>query len=87
MLSEVESWSLELDDDSFDQVSAAIDKLAEDGPTLGRPLVDRISGWQHHNVTEVDPQRRAELLVVGDKLGSWSSWLTRRECRMIVRKW
>ncbi len=55
VLVEVESWLLDLDDDSFDQVSAAIDKLAEDGPTLGRPLVDRISGSQLHNMKELRP--------------------------------
>ncbi len=44
LLEEVESWLLALGDDSYDQVAAAIDKLEHDGPTLGRPLVDRIEG-------------------------------------------
>lgn len=90
MLDEVEAWLLNLDDDSYDQVAAAVDKLAEDGPTLGRPLVDRITGSRHHNMKELrpgsagaskvrilfafDPERRAVLLVAGDKAGNWSGW-------------
>ncbi len=50
LLDEVESWLLALDEGSYDQVAAAIDKLEHDGPTLGRPLVDRIEGSRHHNM-------------------------------------
>ena len=87
VLEEVETWLLNLDDDSYDQVAAAIDKLAEDGPTLGRPLVDKIKGSRQHNLKELrpgssgksevrilfvfDPQRRAVLLAAGDKSGNW----------------
>ena len=53
VLEEVETWLLNLDDDSYDQVAAAIDKLAEDGPTLGRPLVDKIKGSRQHNLKEL----------------------------------
>ena len=90
MLEEVESWLLTLDDDTYDQVAAAIDKLAQDGPTLGRPLVDRITGSKTHNLKELrpgsagasevrilfvfDPLRRAVLLMAGDKSGAWRSW-------------
>ncbi|MCH6171550.1 type II toxin-antitoxin system RelE/ParE family toxin [Pseudonocardia alaniniphila] len=90
VLEEVESWLLALDDDSYDQVAAAIDKLAQDGPTLGRPLVDRITGSTTHNLKELrpgsagcsevrilfvfDPRRRAALLVAGDKARAWGSW-------------
>lgn len=93
LLLEVESWLLALDDDSYDQVAAAIDKLESDGPTLGRPLVDRIEGSRHHNMKELrpgsagrseirilfafDPKRRAVLLVAGDKAGDWSKWYAR----------
>ena len=79
--------------DSYDQVAAAIDKLESDGPTLGRPLVDRIEGSRHHNMKELrpgsagrseirvlfvfDPERRAVLLVAGDKAGNWSRWYSR----------
>ncbi|WP_446686953.1 hypothetical protein [Phytohabitans kaempferiae] len=42
---EVESWFLDLcgsDAQSADLVAEAIDLLAEHGPALGRPLVDRL---------------------------------------------
>ncbi len=90
VLEEVESWLLALDDGSYDLVAAAIDKLAEDGPALGRPLVDKIAGSRIHNLKELrpgsagsseirilfvfDPRRRAVLLVAGDKAGNWHRW-------------
>lgn len=71
-------------------VAQAIDQLLDDGPQLGRPLVDRISGSRLHNlkelrpgsagVTEVrilfifDPVRNAVLLIAGDKSGRWQEW-------------
>ena len=64
--------------------------LAERGPALGRPAVDRITGSSLHNLKELrpgsagktdirilfifDPQRRAILLVAGDKAGNWTRW-------------
>lgn len=93
LLHEVEAWLLDLDDDSYDLVAAAIDKLEADGPTLGRPLVDRVTGSRHHNMKELrpgssgrsevrilfifDPERRAVLLVAGDKAGDWRRWYDR----------
>lgn len=87
---DVESWILELDDESYNLVAAAIDHLATQGPTLGRPLVDRIKGSRHHNMKELrpgstgsseirvlfafDPKRRAVLLVAGDKARRWKQW-------------
>ncbi len=60
------------------------------GPSLGRPLVDRIAGSRLHNLKELrppsagtsevrilfifDPDRNAVLLVAGDKSGQWSTW-------------
>lgn len=92
---EVEDWLLELsknDPDSADQVAAAIDELEREGPTLGRPMVDRIKGSRHHNMKELrpgssgstevrilfafDPERQAMLLVAGDKSGNWKNWYT-----------
>lgn len=91
--SEVEEWLLELAQQhplTADEVVAAIDKLEEDGPTLGRPLVDRIHGSKHHNMKELrprtsgpgeirilfafDPERQAIILVAGDKAGAWKQW-------------
>ena len=55
LLAEVEDWILGLDDDTYDQVAAAIDRLAEIGPSLGKPLVDRIEGSRVHNLKELRP--------------------------------
>ncbi len=90
LLDEVVEWLRRLDDDTYDQVAAGIDMIAADGPTLGRPLVDRITGSRIHNLKELrpgsagssgirilfvfDPARRAVLLVAGDKAGNWQSW-------------
>lgn len=89
----VDTWFLTLckeDPESAVLVAAAIDKLADEGPTLGRPLVDRIKASRHHNLKELRPGstgvseirilfafdavRRAILLVAGDKTGSWQRW-------------
>lgn len=82
---EVTSWILSLDDSRHDRVEAAIDMLAENGPALGRPLVDSVSGSRHTNLKELrvgtcrilfafDRRRRAVLVVAGDKSGRWSDW-------------
>jgi hypothetical protein len=78
------------DRDNADLVEAAIDHLAQEGPRLGRPLVDRIHNSRFHNMKELrpastkssevrilfvfDPARRAILLVAGDKAGHWQDW-------------
>jgi hypothetical protein len=75
---------------SADLVESAIDLLAERGPQLGRPLVDRVKGSRYHNMKELrpgstgtsevrilfifDPARCAVLLVAGDKAGNWTGW-------------
>lgn len=93
---EVHDWFLDLaekDPESAHLVSEAIDLLAESGPTLGRPLADRVNRSRHHNMKELrpgsvgtteirvlfafDPERHALLLVAGDKNGSWNSWYDR----------
>lgn len=85
---QVEEWLLDgLDDEAFAQIAAPIDELERQGPTLGRPLVDRIKGSRHHNMKELrstggnirilfafDPARQAILLVGGDKTGNWKGW-------------
>ena len=61
----------------------AAERLQEHGPTLGRPLVDRVKGSSFHNMKELrpvspagtevrvlfafDPKRRAILLLAGNK--------------------
>lgn len=90
LVDEVDSWFLRLakdDPDSANAVAAAIDMLADEGPTLGRPLVDRVKGSALHNLKELrpsatsirilfvfDPRRQAVLLVAGDKAGDWRGW-------------
>lgn len=90
---EVEKWFLSLcvaDPVTADGVEDAIDQLATCGPSLGRPLVDRIHGSRFHNMKELrppstgsseirvlfafDPARRAVFLVAGDKSGNWERW-------------
>ena len=69
---------------------AAIRVLRDQGPILGRPLVDTINGSRHKNMKELRPgsrgrsevrvlfafdrARQAILLVGGDKSGNWSGW-------------
>ncbi|MFE2677828.1 type II toxin-antitoxin system RelE/ParE family toxin [Streptomyces hygroscopicus] len=93
LVAEVAAWFETLaegDWDSAEQVEDAIDMLAATGPTLGRPLVDRIKGAENHHLKELrpgssgnseirilfafDPVRRAVLLVAGDKAGNWQGW-------------
>jgi hypothetical protein len=93
LVAEVEEWFLAICNDdpaTAEQITAAIDLLAETGPTLGRPAVDRIKGSALHNLKELrpgsagttevrilfafDPQRQAVLLTAGDKAGAWKEW-------------
>jgi hypothetical protein len=90
---EVAAWMEELRrDDPYaaEKVEAAVDVLSEYGPTLGRPLVDTLTGSRLANLKELrprqtttrvlfvfDPWRSAILLVAGDKTGQWKSWYDR----------
>ena len=72
------------------QVAQAVAALREEGPALGRPLVDRIKGSKVHHLKELrpgsagrseirvlfafDPARSALLLLGGDKAGNWQRW-------------
>ena len=75
---------------SASQVAQAVAALRETGPTLGRPLVDRLKGSELHHLKELrpgsggrseiriifafDPTRSALLLLGGDKTGNWERW-------------
>jgi hypothetical protein len=93
LVAEVDDWFVDLstnDPASAALVERAIDLLAIEGPTLGRPMVDRVQASRHHNMKELrpgssgaseirilfafDPVRRAVLLVAGDKAGNWKGW-------------
>lgn len=87
------AWFRTVDHDSQALIVDAIDRLAEAGPNLGRPLVDRVKGASVHNMKELrpgssgrseirilfvfDPWRSAILLVGGDKSGDWRGWYRR----------
>lgn len=86
----VAGWLASLDDDSREQVVAAIELLEDRGPRLGRPIVDTVSSSRHRNMKELrpgssgrselrvlfafDPERSAILLIAGDKAGNWRRW-------------
>jgi hypothetical protein len=89
----VAEWRRTLDSDTFQQVTAALRELRDEGPNLGRPLVDTVKGSRHRNMKELrpgssgrseirvlfafDPQRQGILLVAGDKSGRWADWYKR----------
>ncbi|MFG2625324.1 type II toxin-antitoxin system RelE/ParE family toxin [Streptomyces sp. NPDC048473] len=96
MVGEVREWLLQLRKDDRGTarlVGQAIQALVEEGPDLGRPLVDRIKGASIHHLKELrpgstggseirilfafDPERCAVLLVAGDKSGQWTQWYRR----------
>jgi hypothetical protein len=75
---------------SATQVAQAVAALREEGPTLGRPLVDRLKATKIRHLKELrpgskgrseiriiftfDPTRSALLLLGGDKAGNWTRW-------------
>lgn len=81
---------LQADSQTAVLVAAAINILGDEGPTLGRPLVDTIKGSSIKNLKELrpgssgsseirilfvfDPWRQAILLVAGDKSADWKGW-------------
>ncbi|PAW31190.1 diaminopimelate decarboxylase [Micrococcus luteus] len=89
----IQDWLLNLNDDDYDLVIAALEVLRSDGPGLGRPLVDTLTGSRHKNLKELrpgssgrteirilfafDPRRQAILLVAGDKAGAWKKWYSK----------
>jgi hypothetical protein len=89
----VAEWRTTLDDDTYQQVLAALRELRDHGPALGRPLADTVRGSRHRNMKELRPgsagrseirilfafdsQRQAILLVAGDKAGRWERWYKR----------
>ncbi len=80
-----------------DELLAHAKVLEEFGPMLGRPRVDTLNGSRYANMKELrfnandgvwrvafafDPERRAILLVAGDKSGNSE----RRFYRQLIRK-
>ena len=87
------AWFDALDTESKALVADALDVLAEKGPQLGRPLVDKVANSNVHNLKELrpgstgktelralfafDPWRSAILLLGGDISGRWNEWYRR----------
>ena len=85
-----EKWADDLDEADAEALLAAIRVLRDQGPTLGRPLVDTVKGSRHNNMKELRPgstgrtevrvlfafdlEREAILLVGGDKSDDWKGW-------------
>ena len=85
-----EAWADDLVPSDQEALLAAIRILRDEGPNLGRPLVDSVQGSRHRNMKELRPgstgrtevrvlfafdkERRAILLVGGDKSNDWSGW-------------
>ncbi|KUL26708.1 type II toxin-antitoxin system RelE/ParE family toxin [Actinoplanes awajinensis] len=93
LVAEVRDWLHQLrrtDRASAILVGQAIAALLDEGPSLGRPLVDRVKRSDLHNLKELRPgstgtteirilfifdlTRNAVLLVAGDKAGQWTAW-------------
>ncbi len=88
MTDEFVAWWDQLSVDQQESVTDRLGLLAERGPDLGRPVVDRIASSRHHNMKELrasqggalrvlflfDPRRQVILLVGGDKSGDWDAW-------------
>ena len=79
-----DGWFAELDGDSQAEVIAKVELLKLLGPKLSRPHADTLKGAKHANIKELradtadkamriafafDPQRKAILLVAGNKKG------------------
>lgn len=83
---EFRRWVAGLGAERRAQVEGAIHRVASIGPLLGRPRVDSIRDSRIHNLKELgihdgvrilfafDPNRRAVMLVGGNKTGRWDRW-------------
>jgi hypothetical protein len=82
---EFEAWFDQQDPSLQEEIAAVLDVLEERGPTLGRPYVDTIKESSFNNMKELrvqfrgcpwrilfafDPERKAILLVGGNKQGN-----------------
>ncbi len=84
---EFRAWYDALTEPQFSAVNAAVDKLAEVGPGIRRPMTGHIESSRHNNMRELvvpsgnlrvlfafDPRRTAILLLGGDKTDRWQEW-------------
>lgn len=89
VLDYIEPWLDEQDESTLRQIYADLLVLEKEGPSPGRPLVDRVKGSKLHHLKELrltscgpsvirilfafDPKRQAVLLLAGDKSQAESS--------------
>lgn len=87
------TWVGDLEQRDAEALLAALRVLRDEGPALGRPLVDSVAGSRHSNMKELRPgstgrtevralfafdkKRQAILLVGGDKSDDWRGWYDR----------
>lgn len=79
---EYQEWFRTLDEHVRARLQRAQERLAAEGPTLGRPMADTVQGSSHSNMKELrptptiraffafDPWQQAVLLCGGDKTKS-----------------
>lgn len=81
-------WWESLRGDQQESVGDRVRLLAQHGPDLGRPVVERIHTSRYRNMKELraakggalrvlfmfDPRRQVILLLGGDKSGEWNAW-------------
>ena len=94
---DMEAWP----EDAQDQLLAKARLVEEFGPTLGRPHVDTLKGSKYANMKELrfdaaggvwraafafDPERKAILLVGGDKSGASEGRFYRGLIRLADRR-
>jgi hypothetical protein len=83
----------DLEDEVQDELLALVELLEKFGPQLGRPRADTLNGSRHPNMKELrfaaadgvwrvafafDPNRKAIILVAGDKSGGSEKRFYRR---------
>lgn len=83
---EFRRWQASLDPERGAAVDAAVARIREVGPTLGRPRVDVIHGGRLHKLKEArlrggvrllfafDSNRNPVMLIGGGKAGQWDRW-------------
>ncbi|MFK3735668.1 type II toxin-antitoxin system RelE/ParE family toxin [Streptomyces sp. NPDC088090] len=89
---EVRAWLHELrrdDPETLKHITAALTRLHERGPGLGRPTADRVNGSRYamkelrprsgqrmsvRMLYVFDPKRQAIILAAGNKAGQWKTW-------------
>jgi hypothetical protein len=83
----VRQWLDSLRRSEYEKVFTALEALEEQGPNLGRPFADQVKNSRFKNMKELRPRgknlrllfafdtnRKAIILVAGDKTNNWIRW-------------